>query len=391
MGKREARYFWAVAGVYLHIPYCRQACHYCDFHFSTRLETLGDLMDALLGEMELRSRESWAGKVPETVYFGGGTPSLLPARRIGEVMDRLHGLCGIAEDAEITLEANPDDISPANLREWMSMGINRLSIGIQSFDAGELKFMNRIHTASQAESAVKRAQDAGLVNLTIDLIYGVPHSAPGVWEGNLAQAIRLDVPHISAYCLTIEHGTYFGHRVRKGLLEGISDAEAERQYLALCEVLQGAGYEHYEVSNFARPGAYSRHNSGYWGDQPYAGFGPGAHSYDGASRSWNVRNNPVYIRSIREGRLPSESEILTAEDRRNEYLITGLRTRRGLSRERLLREFGLDLDRDKEERMEEWKRRGWIVQEGDRFALTNLGMWMSDQVVLELMEVREGA
>jgi oxygen-independent coproporphyrinogen-3 oxidase len=318
-----------MAGIYVHIPYCKQACTYCDFHFSTALNTRGELVPALV--KELSGRQAEIKEEIASIYFGGGTPSLLEPDELARILDAIHQLFTVANNAEITLETNPDDLSVFKLNAWMRLGVNRLSIGIQSFHDADLVWMNRAHTALEAQNAVDRARAAGFTNLTVDLIYGLPQWVGGEWEANLERLLALQVPHFSAYILTVEDRTVLGRNVAKGKQRLADDAVIAEQYGLLCSSASSAGYGHYEVSNFALPEAMAKHNAAYWTGRPYLGIGPGAHSFDGSVRRWNVSSNRGYIQAIAGNRSFSESETLTALDRHNEQLLTGLRTARGVA------------------------------------------------------------
>lgn len=321
-----------MAGIYLHIPFCRKACDYCDFHFSTSLGLKPRLVEAMCHELEQRAAH-WPEKNIRTVYFGGGTPSLLNPDELARLMKKMRARFQVAPDAEITFEANPDDITDENLAVWTGNGINRLSIGIQSFYDRDLQYMERIHSASEAEQAVKRAQRAGIENITIDLIYGTPGLSDAEWKLNLQKAVELGVPHISAYALTVEEGTPLAHRIRKKQKTAPSEDTQADQFLFMAEFLEQQGFVQYEVSNFAKPGRESRHNSSYWEGVPYLGIGPSAHSYDGRNRRMNIAHNAKYVDALEKGTPYFEEEILTEIDRYNEYLLTRLRTRKGLTRE----------------------------------------------------------
>ena len=329
-----------MAGIYLLIPFCRKACDYCDFHFSTSLGLKPRLVDAMCRELEQRAG-SWPEKQIRTVYFGGGTPSLLTADELGRLMRSIRSRFTVAADAEITFEANPDDMSPENLAVWKQQGINRLSVGIQSFYDRDLRYMERIHDASEAEKAVKRAQTAGFENISIDLIYGTPGLTGAEWTHNLQKAVDLGVPHISAYALTVEDGTPLAHRIRKKQKAGPDEDTQADQFLFMSEFLERNGFVHYEVSNFAKPGRESRHNSSYWEGVPYLGLGPSAHSYDGRNRRMNIANNAKYVDALEKGTPYFEEEVLTDTDRYNEYLLTRLRTHKGLTREEFEQRYSL--------------------------------------------------
>ena len=315
-------------GVYIHVPFCRKACHYCDFHFSTSTTLRNGMVGAILQEMALTP--GTGGHVAETVYFGGGTPSLLPTSDIERLLAGVASILPISPGAEVTLEANPDDIDAGRLSEWKAVGIGRLSIGIQSFRDEDLIWMNRSHDARQALGAVEAAQAAGFSDISIDLIFGSPGLATEAWGANLDIALALGVPHLSCYALTVEAGTPLDVMVRRKKKASPDPERQAEQYLMLLERSAAAGYEAYEISNFCLPGRRSRHNSAYWKGIPYFGFGPSAHSFDGTHRRWNISSNAAYIEAIREGTIPFEAETLTREQRLNEYVMTALRTMEGI-------------------------------------------------------------
>ncbi|WP_153798168.1 radical SAM family heme chaperone HemW [Foetidibacter luteolus] len=318
-----------MAGIYIHIPFCRKACHYCNFHFSTGTGLMGDMLKAIVKEAGLRSQ--YIAEPVETVYFGGGTPSLYSADDIKLILEKLAGLFAVTHDAEITLEANPDDIDAQKLHGWKNAGINRLSIGVQSFLQSDLQWMNRAHNVQQAESSIVLAQDAGLTNITIDLIYGTPTLSDEQWKLNVEKALALGITHLSCYALTVEPKTALADMIRKNKIADVSEDKQGRHFEMLMDWLAAAGWEHYEISNFALPGHRSRHNSGYWQGKPYLGLGPSAHSFNGKARQWNVSNNPAYLKSIEENKVPFEEEILTPVQQLNEYIMTALRTAEGIN------------------------------------------------------------
>ena len=318
-----------MAGIYIHVPFCRKACHYCNFHFSVSLKSKNDFIAALLKEMGLQ-QNYLQQEVITSIYLGGGTPSLLEADELQQIFRRLRALFTIAPDAEITLEANPDDISPVKLQAWKAVGINRLSIGIQSFFERDLVWMNRAHNAVQARHCIVLAQEAGFGNLSIDLIYGTPVLTDEQWQENVSTAIAFNIPHLSCYALTVEPGTALQKMIIQHKKEDTDTEKQARHFLLLMDWLQQADYEHYEISNFARPGSRSRHNSSYWAGKKYLGLGPSAHSFNGSSRQWNIANNGLYIQSVEKNILPFEEEILTDTQRLNEYIMTSLRTQEGL-------------------------------------------------------------
>lgn len=318
-----------MSGLYVHIPYCKQACNYCDFHFSTSLRSKDALVDALLAELELR-RDYLTDRRLGTIYFGGGTPSLLPERDLFRLFEKIYKVFDVARDAEITLECNPDDLSDEKLKELKRLEVNRLSIGLQSFNDEELRWMNRAHTASESEASVKRAQDRGFENITIDLIYGSKFSNLRNWRSTLDKAIALGVPHVSSYNLTVEEKTRLGHDVKVHKEAAIDDELSAGMFLDMTERLQSHGFVHYEISNFGKEGFFSIHNTNYWKGRHYLGIGPSAHSFDGVSRQWNVSNNNTYIRQIAGGEDYFEKEVLSDADRFNEYMLIALRTMWGV-------------------------------------------------------------
>ena len=377
-------------GLYLHIPFCKQACHYCDFHFSTSLALKSQLVRAIVREAELRA--SYLGPRPtlETIYFGGGTPSLLTGAELARLFAAIETHFDLAPAAEITLEANPDDLSAARLAELAASPVNRLSIGLQSFHEPHLRLMNRAHTAAESTTAVRRAQDAGFENVSIDLIYGVPAPGHHVWESDLANALALNVPHISAYALTIEPGTAFGHRVRQGTFRPPPDEFVATQFERLLAELRRSGYEQYEISNFCQPGRESRHNSNYWRGVPYLGLGPSAHSYDGHDRQFTLANNPQYVAAVLErGEVPVTRDDLTPRDRANEYLLTTLRTARGCDLAHLRDALGFDLPAAHAPYLAELQARGWATIRHHVLTLTDAGKLLADHITLELFQTAD--
>lgn len=316
-----------MAGIYLHIPFCKQACHYCNFHFSTSLKNYTQTVKAICWEIENRKNYLPESTI-NTIYFGGGTPSIIEESDLNNILNQIRTNYVVKANAEITLEANPDDITKEKLSAWKKAGINRLSIGVQSFFEDDLKWMNRAHNASQAESALRWAKEEGFENITADLIYGLPH---GHWTDNVQKMIDFGIPHISSYALMVEEKTALHHFVQANKTTLPPDEKVLQDYNVLCDSLNTSGYEHYEISNFAKPGFRSQHNGSYWKGTPYLGIGPSAHSYDGKNRRWNVANNQVYAKNI-DSQIPYwEDEVLSEADRFNEYLMTGLRKAEGIS------------------------------------------------------------
>ena len=314
-------------GIYIHIPFCKQACHYCDFHFSTSLKHKDRILSAIITEMKLRTNEL-SGTI-QTIYFGGGTPSLLTSEELNRIMNAVYDTFIVAENPEITLEANPDDLSNEVLKQLAASPINRLSIGVQSFFEEDLKLMNRAHNSEEAVRSIQLAKKY-FDNLSIDLIYGIPEMTNQRWLKNIEQALALDVPHLSCYALTVEPKTALEQFIKKGIVPPVEDDVAQEHHALLVDRLETAGYENYEFSNFSKPGSYSQNNTAYWQGKPYLGVGPSAHSYDGNQRSWNVANNTKYLKSIEDGKLPLEREELSKIDKYNEHVMTRLRTKNGI-------------------------------------------------------------
>jgi oxygen-independent coproporphyrinogen III oxidase len=318
-----------MAGIYVHVPYCKKACYYCNFHFSVSLSTTNEFTAALL--KEIRLQKNYLDQEPiHTIYFGGGTPSILPIASLQQIIHQIHQQCSVATAVEITLEANPDDINAESLATWKAAGINRLSIGIQSFFEEDLQWMNRAHNARQAHDCIGLARAAGFDNFSIDLIYGGPGLSDEKWQHNVQTALAFNIPHLSCYALTVEPGTALQKMIGQHKKEDVDTEKQARHFLLLIDWLAAAGYEHYEISNFAKPGCRSRHNAAYWGGKKYLGLGPSAHSFNGRSRQWNIANNALYIQSLAKDTVPFELETLSAVQQLNEYIMTSLRTIEGL-------------------------------------------------------------
>ncbi|UYZ58222.1 radical SAM family heme chaperone HemW [Hymenobacter latericus] len=380
-----------MAGLYLHIPFCKQACHYCDFHFSTSLGRKAQVVQALVRELELR--HDYLGSAGlSTVYFGGGTPSLLTEAELLTLFEAIYKYFDVAADAEITLEANPDDLSAQKLRELAASPVNRLSIGLQSFHEPHLRLMNRAHSAEESRRSVQLAQDAGLSNISIDLIYGVPAPDHRIWQHDLGQAVALGVPHLSCYALTIEPQTVFGRRLKKGTFRGAPEEFVAQEFEMLLTATREAGYEQYEISNFAQPGGYSRHNSSYWQGVPYLGLGPSAHSFNGRSRQYTVPSNTQYVQQILEHHtVPATVEQLSATDRANEYLMTSLRTAQGCNLAYLRGHLGVDLATERAAYLQQLQHDGWATISHETLRLTDRGKLLADQITLELFLEAPGA
>lgn len=375
-----------MAGVYIHIPFCKQKCHYCDFHFSTSLRNKTELLNALVSEINLQ--KNFLEREPiNTVYFGGGTPSILSQKELMRLFDTLYESFSIANDAEITLEANPDDLHAQKIKELKETPVNRFSVGIQSFVEADLKFMNRAHNAKEALNSIKHVQDAGWQNITIDLIYGTPTLSDKDWGGNMHTAIELGVPHISAYALTVEERTALHHFIEHKKCAPVEEEKSARQFLQLMETLPKANFIQYEISNFGKEDFFSKHNSNYWKGEKYLGIGPSAHSFNGTDRQWNVANNVRYIQQINQGIIPAEKEILSEKQRYNDYILTTLRTIWGTDsdfvKSRFSNDFGLFLTTS----AQKWVDSKYILKKDTILTLSQKGRLMADHIAADLFYV----
>ncbi|MBP8033069.1 MAG: radical SAM family heme chaperone HemW [Bacteroidia bacterium] len=373
-----------MSGIYIHIPFCKQACHYCDFHFSTSLKNKEALVKSVLLEIDTRINYL-PSKTIETIYFGGGTPSLLSEKETFQILEKIYKLYKVSNDAEITLECNPDDLSDEKLKELKRLEINRLSIGLQSFDEEELIWMNRAHTAKESESSVKRAQDRGFENITIDLIYGSKFSNLTNWKKTLDKAIALQVPHISSYNLTIEEKTKLGHDFKVKKEVAIDDEKSSEMFLEMIDRLEKNNFIHYEISNFGKEGFFSKHNSNYWKGEHYIGLGPSAHSFDGTSRQWNVSNNNLYIKHLEEkSEAYFEKEVLTETERFNEYILTSLRTIWGIDLNYLKANFNSDFVKNFSMQIQEYIKQGTVLVNNSTYTLTEKGKLLADKIASDL-------
>ena len=375
-----------MSGIYIHIPFCKQACHYCDFHFSTSLKKKEEMVLALAKEIQLR-KDELGNEVIATIYFGGGTPSILSIEEIQFLIDTIYQNFDVVENPEVTLEANPDDLSDEQIIKLSKTPINRLSIGIQSFFEDDLKLMNRAHNADEAKRCLETATKY-FDNITVDLIYGIPNMSNERWLQNIETALSFGIPHISSYALTVEPKTALDKFIKKGLVKQPNDEVAQEHFHILVNRLQEEGFVHYELSNFGKPDYFSKNNSAYWLGKKYIGIGPSAHSYDGTNRSWNIANNTLYIKSIQENQLPSETETLTTVDRYNEYIMTGLRTIWGVSLDRIEKEFGpkyLEYLRQQSQRFLENELLEIVSSSGvENLKATQKGKFLSDGIASDL-------
>lgn len=377
-----------MSGIYIHIPFCKQACHYCDFHFSTSLKNKDKLVGALVKELELR-KDEFKDQVVETIYFGGGTPSLLTIGELRLLIDEVYKHYVVAENPEITLEANPDDLISGAVpifENYKSIGINRLSIGIQSFFEEDLKLMNRAHNSEEAKLCLEEAAKY-FDNISIDLIYGIPGMSNERWIQNVETALSFNIPHISSYALTVEPRTALANFIKKGTIKNVDDDLAQEQFHIMIEKLENAGFIHYELSNFGKPGYFSRNNSAYWQGKPYLGIGPSAHSFDGKHRGWNVRNNTKYIKSLEEDKIPIEIETLSTTDKYNEYVMTGLRTIWGISLKKVEEDFGKEFNTYLLEQSEKHLKEDLLYLDDGKLLVTKKGQFLSDGIASDLFKI----
>jgi len=370
-----------MSGIYLHIPFCKKACHYCNFHFSTTANYIDEMVVALKKELQLRKHE--AHQPVETIYFGGGTPSMLTATQIDELISQVDLHFDVVQHPEITLEVNPDDLSKSYTRELKRIGINRLSIGVQSFNDEELKLMNRAHSGKQAMQSILWAQEV-FDNISIDLLYGTPHTTFADWQKNLATALTLDVPHISSYALTLEPKTALEHFVKKGVVSLLDEQDVEEQFLYLTAALVNAGYEHYELSSFGKKGFHSKNNTAYWKGKPYLGIGPSAHGFDGNNRYWNVSNNAQYMKKIGEGQLPQTIEKLSVVDKYNEAIMIGLRASWGVSLQHMEQELGIRYRKHLTQQAQRFIAEGLLYMDSDALKTTPSGTFLADGIAADL-------
>ncbi len=372
--------------LYIHIPFCKQACHYCDFHFTTNLAQKSAMANAIAMEVE-QKKDYLSYKVLDSIYFGGGTPSLLTASELKEIFKAVHSHFTLNLNAEITLEANPDDINEQNLALWQSLGINRLSIGIQSFNDEHLATMNRSHNAKEAKNCIELAKKAGFNKFSVDLIYGIPATNHEILHKDLAQIIALNVDHVSAYCLNIEPKTAFGNWVKKGQMKALDEEFNAEQFEIVNETLAQAGFEAYEISNFAKNEQYAIHNTSYWQGKQYLGIGPSAHSFDGQNRKINIANNTKYTNGILSKQPAEEIEILNIKDRCNELIMTGLRTKWGVDLDKIKTLIGQKFEKTNQDQLEEFTVNGFIKIENNSIFLTPKGKLMADYISSSLFLV----
>jgi oxygen-independent coproporphyrinogen-3 oxidase len=371
-----------MSGIYIHIPFCKKACTYCDFHFSTSLKYVDEMTDAICEEI-IRKKSRITDQVG-TIYFGGGTPSVLPSKGFEKIFNTITKHFSVSSDAEITIEANPDDLDAKKISELRQLPVNRFSIGIQSFFDEDLIWMNRAHNAGEAETCIKRSQDAGFENLSIDLIYGYPLLTDNKWLSNINKAIEFQTPHISAYSLTVEPRTALANAIKKGKQTPVNDEQSASQFIMLIDKLKEGRFEHYEISNFSKPGKYAVHNTNYWRGIPYLGIGPSAHGFSGTTRYLNIANNAAYLSELQSGKLAETIEELSLYDRFNEYIMTSLRTMWGTSLNKIEADFGKVFLADTIKSIKPFVEKNWLLNQDDHLVLTSDGKLFADHIASEL-------
>lgn len=369
-------------GIYIHIPFCKQACHYCDFHFSTSMSKKEAMISALQKELLLR-KDEFSDEIVETIYFGGGTPSVLTSKEIDTIIASVYANYQVSKNPEITLEANPDDLSKERINQLSKSPVNRLSIGVQSFFEEDLKLMNRAHNAVEAEACIEEAAKH-FDNISIDLIYGIPEMTNARWTENIVKALSFNIPHISSYALTVEPKTALASFIQKGIVKAVDDEVAHQHYTILLEKMEEAGFESYEISNFGKAGYFSKNNTAYWQQKKYIGIGPSAHSFDGEKRGWNITNNSKYITSIEKNVLPIEIEELSITDQYNEYVMTGLRTIWGISLTRIQKEYGKQYHKYLVKQADKYIKEHLLYIDGDTLAVTKKGRFLADGIAADL-------
>lgn len=373
-----------MAGIYIHIPFCKKLCFYCDFYHVISADNNSSFIDALLSEASLR-KDYLENETVSTIYLGGGTPSVFSIKDLETILNHINKLFSVADNCEITVELNPDDVQPAYLEGLKNLNINRISLGIQSWRDSDLKMLNRRHNSAQAVLALKETLSAGFENVTIDLIYGIPGMSLKEWESNLDFSFSFDIKHLSAYHLTFEPGTVFGKMLEKGAISEIDENDSASQFNILIEKAESEGFIQYEISNFGKPGYFSIHNSNYWKQISYLGLGPSAHSFNGYSRQWNIRDLKGYIKSINTGKSFFESEELDTRTRFNEYIMTSLRTMWGIDLEYVEGMFEKEGYDYVVNLAGKFKNYGLMKLEKNSLVLTNQGKLISDNIISEFM------
>jgi|TARA_B110000240_G_scaffold71004_2_gene80828 oxygen-independent coproporphyrinogen-3 oxidase len=372
-----------LAGIYIHIPFCKQKCNYCNFHFSTKKDNVEELVSGMIIELDQRKSYLKTKKI-DSIYFGGGTPSIIDVKHIISIIEKIYSLYEVKKSAEITMEFNPDDIKKEKLNILRTAGINRLSIGIQSFENKDLIFMNRSHNAAEAINSIQLAKECGFDNISIDLIYGVPNQTESIWKKNLQQMFDLQIDHFSAYALTVEPNTKLNYLIKKKKIKPLSESKSENHFKILQEISSEMGYKQYEISNFCRKDKFALHNTSYWEDKIYLGIGPSAHSYNGESRRWNISNNLKYITFINSGEKYFDEEILSINQKYNEYTLTSLRTIWGVSLDYLENNFDKMITSHFKKNSRKWIENENAILENNSLKLTNKGMLFADAISSDL-------
>ena len=374
-----------MSAIYIHIPYCKKKCSYCNFHFSISQSGIDEMINSIVKELKLR--KNYLNSEIKTIYFGGGTPSILNKKHLEKLFDKIRSTFNVSENAEISFECNPDDLNKEKLILLKYLGVNRLSIGIQSFDDKDLKFMNRSHNSDEAINSVKLAQEVGFDNISIDLIYSLPSQSVENWQKNLEIAFSLNIQHISSYSLTIEKNTQLSHLIKTKKITELDEKTSSEHFNLLLKESKKNEFIQYEISNFGKEGYFSKHNSSYWENKNYLGIGPSAHSYNGESRSWNISNNKNYIEIISENKLPSETEILTKNQKYNEYIFTSLRTMWGVDLKLVQEKFDEKIYNYLLLQVVKWKETSDILHTKNTLKLTEKGKLLADAIASDLFIV----
>ena len=367
-----------MAGIYIHIPFCKKACHYCNFHFSTQLKYIDDFTKAIIQEIEIQ--KNYLSQPIETLYFGGGTPSLLPMDDFHKILDKLRSVYSLDSNIEFTIEANPDDIQPKQVNAWKKAGVNRLSIGIQSFQPAALQWMNRAHTTEQAHEAIRAAQGEGIGNISIDLIYGTPHLTNDDLKADLAMIDQYQIQHLSCYALTVEEKTALHAMIQNKKIDRVHPEHQAAHFEIITNYTEKIGMEHYEISNFSKTGFRSKHNSNYWKGIPYLGLGPSAHSYNKNTRQWNVANNQLYFSTLEKKELPFEIEQLPVATKYNEYMMISLRCMEGFSLEYITQNFGPEFHAHTLEITQGFLAKKWLNETSQGYTLTKSAKFFADGI-----------
>ena len=367
-----------MAGIYIHIPFCKKACHYCNFHFSTQLKYIDDFTKAIIQEIEIQ--KNYLSQPIETLYFGGGTPSLLPIDHFHKILDKLRSVYSLDANIEFTIEANPDDIQPKQVNAWKKAGVNRLSIGIQSFQPAALQWMNRAHTTEQAHEAIRAAQGEGIENISIDLIYGTPHLTNDDLIADLAMIDQYQIQHLSCYALTVEDKTALHRMIQNKKIDRVHPEHQAAHFEIITNYTEKIGMEHYEISNFSQPGFRSKHNSNYWKGVPYLGLGPSAHSYNKNTRQWNVANNQLYFSTLKKNELPFEIEQLPLATKYNEYMMISLRCIEGFSLTYIFQNFGPEFHAHTLTITQGFLAKKWLTETSQGFTLTKSAKFFADGI-----------